>query len=60
MDPQELKDNFTSQLDKARVELERLRKALAQREALVLKLEGAVEAMELQLPTPPADPEFAE
>jgi hypothetical protein len=53
MDPQELKDNFSSQLDKARSELDRLRKAVAQREAHVLKLEGAVEAMDLQLSSLP-------
>jgi len=50
MDPKELKDNFTAQLEKAQGELSQLRQALAQREALVLKLQGAVEAMALQLP----------
>ena len=50
MDPKELKDNFTAQLEKAQGELSQLRQALAQREALVLKLQGAVEAMVIQLP----------
>lgn len=50
MDPQELKKNFTAQLEKAQGELAQLRQALAQRETLVLKLQGAVEAMALQLP----------
>jgi hypothetical protein len=50
MDPKELKDNFTAQLEKAQGELTQLRQAVAQREALVLKLQGAIEAMALQLP----------
>jgi hypothetical protein len=50
MDPKELKDNFTAQLEKAQTELNQLRQALSQREALVLKLQGAVEAMAIQLP----------
>ena len=50
MDPKELKDNFTAQLEKAQGELAQLRQAVAQREALVLKLQGAIEAMALQLP----------
>jgi hypothetical protein len=50
MDPKELKDNFVTQLDKAQGELAQLRQAVAQREALVLKLQGAIEAMSLQLP----------
>jgi len=50
MDPKELKDNFISQLEKAQNELAQVRQALSQREALVLKLQGAVEAMTIQLP----------
>ena len=50
MDPKELKENFTAQLEKAQGELSQLRQALAQREALVLKLQGAIEAMAIQLP----------
>ena len=50
MDPKELKDNFTAQLEKAQSELNQFRQALTQREALVLKLQGAVEAMTIQLP----------
>ena len=50
MDPQELKENFSAQLEKAQTELNQLRQALGQREALVLKLQGAVEAMAIQLP----------
>jgi hypothetical protein len=55
MDPKELKDNFTAQLEKAQGELSQLRQALAQREALVLKLQGAIEAMALQLPEETAE-----
>ncbi len=55
MDPKELKDNFTAQLEKAQNELGQLRQALAQREALVLKLQGAIEAMALQLPEETAE-----
>jgi hypothetical protein len=50
MDPKELKDNFTSQLDKLQAEIIKLREALAQRQELALKLQGAIEAMTLQLP----------
>lgn len=50
MDPKDLKENFSAQLEKAQNELNQLRQALAQREALVLKLQGAVEAMAIQLP----------
>lgn len=55
MDPKELKDNFTAQLEKAQGELNQLRQALSQREALVLKLQGAVEAMSIQLPEEPEE-----
>lgn len=55
MDPKELKDNFTAQLEKAQGELNQLRQALSQREALVLKLQGAVEAMSIQLPPEETD-----
>ncbi len=50
MDPKELKENFTTQLEKATGELTQLRQAVAQREALILKLQGAIEAMAIQLP----------
>jgi uncharacterized protein YPO0396 len=50
MDPKDLKENFSAQLEKAQSELNQFRQALAQREALVLKLQGAVEAMAIQLP----------
>jgi hypothetical protein len=49
MNPKELKDNFAAQLEKAQNELNQLRQAISQREALVFKLQGAVEAMALQL-----------
>lgn len=60
MDPKELKDNFTAQLEKAQGELNQLRQALSQREALVLKLQGAVEAMSIQLPEEPTEGEGEE
>lgn len=60
MDPKELKDNFTAQLEKAQGELNQLRQALSQREALVLKLQGAVEAMSIQLPEEPTEGEAEE
>lgn len=60
MDPKELKDNFTAQLEKAQGELNQLRQVLSQREALVLKLQGAVEAMSIQLPEEPTEGEVEE
>lgn len=50
MDPKELKENFTGQLEKVQVEIAKLREALGQRQELALKLQGAVEAMAIQLP----------
>jgi len=49
MEPQDLKQNFTAQLEKLEKEISQLRTALAQRQELALKLQGAVEAMQLQL-----------
>jgi hypothetical protein len=49
MEPTELKTNFTEQLEKLNKEIGQLRQALAQRQELALKLQGAVEAMQLQL-----------
>ena len=49
MEPQELKTNFTEQLEKLNIEIGQLRQALAQRQELALKLQGAVEAMQLQM-----------
>lgn len=60
MNPKELKDNFTAQLEKAQGELAQFRQVLAQREALVLKLQGAVEAMSIQLPEEEQSEESAE
>jgi len=49
MEPQELKTNFTEQLEKLNTEIGQLRQALAQRQELAIKLQGAIEAMQLQL-----------
>jgi len=49
MEPKDLKENFSSQLEKLEKEIGQLRQALAQRQELALKLQGAVEAMQLQL-----------
>ena len=49
MEPKDLKENFTAQLEKLEKEISQLRTALAQRQELALKLQGAVEAMQLQL-----------
>ena len=49
MEPTALKENFSSQLEKLEKEISQLRQALAQRQELALKLQGAVEAMQLQL-----------
>ena len=49
MEPTTLKENFTAQLEKLEKEITQLRTALAQRQELALKLQGAVEAMQLQL-----------
>lgn len=49
MEPQDLKQNFSSQLEKLEKEIGQLRQALAQRQELAIKLQGAIEAMQLQL-----------
>lgn len=49
MEPTALKENFATQLEKLDKEIAQLRQALAQRQELSLKLQGAVEAMQLQL-----------
>lgn len=49
MEPTALKENFTAQLEKIEKEIDQLRQALAQRQELALKLQGAIEAMQLQL-----------
>lgn len=49
MNPKELKENFSAQLEKAQSELTQLRQAVLQRESVILKLQGAIEAMDLQL-----------
>lgn len=49
MEPQFLKENFSKQLEKLEKEITQLRSALAQRQELAIKLQGAVEAMQLQL-----------
>ena len=49
MEPKDLKENFSEQLEKLNKEIGQLRQALAQRQELALKLQGAVEAMQLQL-----------
>ncbi len=50
MEPKELKENFSAQLEKIVKEIDQLRTQLAQRQELALKLQGAIEAMALQLP----------
>jgi len=49
MEPTALKENFTTQLEKLEKEIGQLRTALAQRQELAIKLQGAIEAMQLQL-----------
>lgn len=49
MEPTALKENFTSQLEKLEKEIGQLRQALSQRQELAIKLQGAIEAMQLQL-----------
>jgi hypothetical protein len=49
MEPQSLKENFSSQLEKLEDEINKLRRALAQRQELAIKLQGAIEAMQIQL-----------
>lgn len=49
MEPTALKENFTNQLEKLEKEIGQLRQALAQRQELAIKLQGAIEAMQLQL-----------
>lgn len=57
MEPNELKENFTAQLEKIEKEIGQLRQALAQRQELAIKLQGAIEAMQLQLGEQPSDGE---
>ena len=59
MDPKDLKENFTGQLEKVQVEIAKLREALGQRQELALKLQGAVEAMAIQLPPEEGAEDFA-
>ena len=49
MEPNELKENFSGQLEKVEKEIGQLRQALAQRQELAIKLQGAIEAMQLQM-----------
>lgn len=55
MDPKELKENFSSQLERIEGEISRLRTALAQRQELAVKLQGAIEAMQIQLGENPGE-----
>ena len=49
MEPTALKENFSEQLEKLNKEISQLRQALAQRQELSIKLQGAIEAMQLQI-----------
>lgn len=55
MEPKELKENFISQLEKIEGEISKLRAALAQRQELAVKLQGAIEAMQIQLGENPGE-----
>ena len=55
MEPAALKENFTAQLEKIEKEITQLRTALTQRQELAIKLQGAIEAMQLQLGETPVD-----
>lgn len=57
MEPTSLKENFTAQLEKLEKEIGQLRTALAQRQELAIKLQGAIEAMQLQLGETPGTSE---
>lgn len=57
MEPKDLKENFSSQLEKIEKEISQLRQALAQRQELAIKLQGAIEAMQLQIGEVPGAPE---
>ena len=60
MEPTDLKENFASQLEKVEKEIIQLRNALAQRQELAIKLQGAIEAMQLQIgeqPGPGPEPD---
>lgn len=60
MEPTALKENFTAQLEKLDKEIGQLRQALAQRQELAIKLQGAIEAMQLQLGEEPGAGEGGE
>lgn len=49
MEPKNLKETFASQLEKIETEISKLQTALAQRQELAIKLQGAIEAMQIQL-----------
>lgn len=55
MDPTTLKENFTAQLETLEKEIVQLRAALTQRQELSIKLQGAIEAMQLQLGETPGE-----
>lgn len=57
MEPNELKENFSAQLEKIEKEIGQLRQALAQRQELAVKLQGAIEAMQIQLGEQPGTSE---
>ena len=59
MEPTALKENFSAQLEKIEKEIAQLRQALSQRQELAIKLQGAIEAMQLQIGETP-DAEVAE
>lgn len=55
MEPTALKENFSEQLEKLNKEIGQLRQALAQRQELAIKLQGAIEAMQLQIGEEPGE-----
>jgi hypothetical protein len=57
MEPKTLKEDFISQLERVEKEIGQLRAALGQRQELALKLQGAIEAMQLQLGEEPESPQ---
>jgi hypothetical protein len=49
MEPTALKENFASQIEKLKKEITQIRTDLAQRQELDIKLQGIIEAMQLQI-----------
>ena len=60
MEPATLRENFTTQFENAVSEIKNLEAQLQAKRELALKLKGALEAIDIMDPPPPATEETAE